>query len=64
VNLAWSTNQSVEFYIDDDIEFNGKSIYIYTGVNDNYELIGVVSKPVKSFEVLCVNSDTRDFIIK
>lgn len=63
-NTNWSSNQSVEFFIDDDINLNDKSIYVSTGTSGSYDLIDVITKPAKSFEIICIDSDKRDFILK
>lgn len=61
---GWATNQSIEFFIDDDIDLNGKSIYVATGTAGAYDLINVITKPTKSFEIICLDSNKRDFILK
>lgn len=61
---AWKTNQVVEVCLDSPIVLNNKSLYIATGITGSYEVIGTISEPIKSFQIICLDSNTRDFIIK
>ena len=60
--FTWKTNQSVQFYFDDIINFNSKTIKVYTGINGAYEVIGTVVAG-RTFTVVCIDAIRRDFII-